>query len=168
MSFAIALTLAFGALMRVVWLAVDEARTARAETRPSFDDVFGRGPWRFVITVVALTLPVLMTMELFDIVADGRRLDDVTDLLGGSALLALALAIPVAALVALMVRSIARIVGDSHRALVAVIGQLIALVAQVRRRVGECSYQASRRSRLRQSSFLSRPSGKRGPPLRVC
>jgi hypothetical protein len=74
-------------------------------------------------------------MELFDIVADSRRLDDVTDLLGGSALLGLAVTIPIAALVALTVRYIARLVMNSHRGLVAAIGRFIALLARVHLRV---------------------------------
>jgi hypothetical protein len=164
---AAALTLAFGALMRVVWLALDEARTHRVATRPSFDDVFGRGPRRFVYTVVALTLPALLAMELFDVVADGRRFDDPTDLLGGSALLGLSITIPIAALVALTVRTIAQLIMNSHHGLVAVIGRLIALLARVRPRVGERAYEPAGVLRLRQRSMLSRRSRKRGPPLRA-
>jgi hypothetical protein len=163
----VALMLTIGALLRVVWLALSEARTGRATIRPTFDDLFGRGRWRFVCLVCALTLPALMTMELFDIVADGRRLDDVTDLLGGSAWLGLSITIPVAALVALMVRSIAKLVMSSHRALVTVIGRLLAFLLPLCPRVGACALAPSSGLRLRRRSILSRRSGKRGPPLRA-
>jgi hypothetical protein len=163
----VALTLAIGALLRVVCLALDEARTGRSTQRPTLDDVFGPGPWRFACAVVALTLPALMTMELFDIVADGRHLDDVTDLLGGSAWLGLSMTMPIAALVALAVWSIAKLVMSSHRALVTVFGLLLALLTQLHPRVSARSEAPSSGLRLRRRSILSRRSGKRGPPLRA-
>jgi hypothetical protein len=162
----VSLALLFGALLRVAWLALDEARTGRAAARPSFDDVFGRERWRFIFTVVALTLPVLVTMELFDIVADGRRLDDVADLLGGSVWLGLGITIPFAALVAQAVRSIAKLVMSSHRALVTVIGRLFALLARLHRQVEKRTPKPSVGILIHRRSILSRPSGTRGPPLR--
>jgi cytochrome bd-type quinol oxidase subunit 2 len=165
--FTVALTLANGALLRVVWLAFAEARTGRATQRPTLDDVCGSAPWRFAGAVVALTLPALMTMELFDIVADGRHLDEATDLLGGSAWLGLSMTIPIAALVGLAVRSIAKSVLGSHRALVTVFGLLLTLLARFCPRMSPRSVARSPRLRLRRRSILSRRSGKRGPPLRA-
>jgi hypothetical protein len=162
-----ALMLALGALLHTVWLALGEARTGRAAIRPTFDELFGRGPWRFFCAVFCLTLPALMTMELFDIVADGRRLDDVTDLLGGSAWLGLSVTIPAAAFVAWIVRSIAKLVMNSHRALVTVIGRLLAFLLPLCPRVVACAATAGSGLRLRRRSILSRRSGKRGPPLRA-
>jgi len=164
---SVALMLTIGALLHVVWLALSEARTGRAKIRPTFDELFGPAPWRFVCAVSALTLPALMTMELFDIVADGRRLDDVTDLLGGSTWLGLSITIPVAALVAWLVRSIAKLVMRSHRSLVTVIGRFLAFLLTLCPRVGMCALAPSSGLRLRRRSILSRGSGKRGPPLRA-
>jgi hypothetical protein len=165
--FVVALTLALGAFRNVVWRALDEARTGRPAPRPSFDDVFGRSPWRFLLAVVALTLPALMTMEFVDLCADGGRLDDPADLLGGSALLGLSITIPVAALVACTVRSIAQLIMNSHHALVAAFGRLIALLARAYRRSAERSAEPGGGLQLRQRSILARRSGKRGPPQRA-
>jgi hypothetical protein len=164
---ALALSLTLGALLRFVWLALQEARTGRAASLPRFEDVFGREPWRFLAAVVALTLPALMTMELFDVIVDGRRIDDVTDLLGGSALLGLGLTIPIAALVALAVRCIARLIMDVRPRLVAVFGRIIALLARISPRVQKRKHERNREHHVRTGSILSRRSGKRGPPLRA-
>jgi len=164
---AVALTLAIGALLRVVWLAVDEARTGQPTRRATLDDVFGPGPWRFAGAVVALTLPALMTMELVDIVADGRRLDDVTDLLGGSVWLGLSMTIPIAALVGLAFQSIAKLVMNSHHVLVTVFSLLLGFHPQLYPRISTRSVARSSGLRLRRRSILSRRSGKRGPPLRA-
>jgi hypothetical protein len=161
----VVLTLAVGALVRFGWLALDEARTGRAGARRSFEGTFGRGPWRFVFLVVALTVPVLMTMEVFDVVADGRRLDDVSDLLGGSSWLGMSVTIPIAALVAQTVRSIATLVMNSRPALVTVIGRLLALLAKPLPRVGQRAAERDARLLPRRRSILARRSGKRGPPL---
>jgi hypothetical protein len=162
---AVALSLTLGALLRFVWLALQEARTGRAVSLLRFEDIFGRGPWRFVAAVVALTLPALMTMELFDVVADGRRIDDVTDLLGGSAFLGLGLTIPIAALAALAVRCIAQLIMNVRPGLVAVFGRIIALLARIYSRVHGREHEPGRDHHVRTGSILSRRSGKRGPPL---
>jgi hypothetical protein len=162
-----ALTLAIGAVLRFVWLALDEARTGLAPIRPTFDDVFGHGRLRFVSAVVALTLPALMTMELFDVVADGRRLNDVTDLLGGSAWLGLSITLFIATLVALTVRSIAKLVMSSHCTLVKVIGRFLAVIGPLQQCGRARVHAPTSRPRLRRRSILSRRSGKRGPPLRA-
>jgi hypothetical protein len=129
--------------------------------------MFGRGPWRFLGAVVALTVPALMTMELFDVVGDGRRIDDVTDLLGGSPLLGLGLTIPIAALVALAVRCIARLIMDVRPQLVAVFCRIIALLARIDPQVQQGDHAPNRGHHVRTGSILSRRSGKRGPPIRA-
>jgi hypothetical protein len=161
---ALALTLAIGALLRVAWLALDEAQTGRRTHHRTLDDVFGPGPWRFAGTVVALTLPALTTMELADVVADGRRFDGVADLLGGSCWLGLTIATPVAAFVGLAVWWIAGLVRGSHRALVTVFGLLLALLPPSCPSAGARSCAPVCGSSLRLRSVLSRRSGKRGPP----
>jgi hypothetical protein len=164
--FVIAVALGSAALIRTLWLALDEARTGRARSRPTFAAVFGQRPWRFALAVVALTIPALAGMEFFDIVADGGRLDDPLDLLGGSAWLGLGLTLPAAVFVALMVRSIANLVMGSHRALVTVISRLFALLARFGPRVQKSALEPGAGVPFRRRSILSRRCGKRGPPLR--
>jgi hypothetical protein len=165
--FVIAVALGSGALIRALWLALDEARTGRLRSRPSFEAVFGDRPWRFALAVVALTIPALAAMECVDILAEGGRVDDPTDLLGGSAWLGLGLTMPIAVLVALVVRSIAKLVMGSHRALVTVISRLFALLARLAPRVEKSALEPGVGVPFRGRSILSRRSGKRGPPLRA-
>jgi hypothetical protein len=162
---SVAFVLALGAVLRVIWFALNEARTGRPALRPTFEDVFGNSRVRFACAVIAVSLPALMTMEMCDVVADGRHLDDVTDLLGGSAWLGLSIAVAAAAAVAFLVHGVVRLALLSHRALVTIIGRLLAFLGAPSRRAGArpSAHVVDRRPRRR--SILSRRFGKRGPPL---
>jgi hypothetical protein len=161
---ALAVTLVLAALLRAVWGAFDEARTGRVHARPTFEDVFGRGPWRFVIAVAVLTLPALAAMEAFDVLGTGGRIDDFADLVGGSVPLALGVTIPTAILAALATRALARFIMHAQRGLVAVIGRLIALIARADARHFAPDAASDHGDLQAQRSILSRRFGKRGPP----
>lgn len=153
-----------GLLLRLVWRALAEARGGYAARRLRFEEMFGRSAWRFALAVAFLALPALMAMEYVDVSAAGGRIDDVTDLLGGSLPLGSSLTALAAALCAATVRRIARFVLSKQDVLVAVIGRLI--VSQRRLAVATSAYAtpSRRRPSHRGRSILSRRSGKRGPP----
>jgi hypothetical protein len=165
--FSVALAFACASVLWLLWVAFQDARGGRGATRLSVDDLLGRGPWRFVAAVVALSLPALVGMEFLDVTSSGGRIDDLTDLLGGSAQLGLGLTSAAAVLVGLTVRRVARMLLASQRAFVAVVHRLIALVARVRPQGDARPPERALGRQLGQRSILSRRSGKRGPPLPV-
>jgi hypothetical protein len=152
------------ALLRMVWRALEEARIGRSAPRPRFEEIFGRTPWPFVPAVAALALPTLMTMELADVLGTGGRVDDLTDLLGGSALLGSGITTIAALLVAVAARRIARFIFSSHDVLVAAIGRLVVLLTRLNVPMGRRIARSARRRAQRQRSILARRCGKRGPP----
>jgi hypothetical protein len=165
--FSVALAFACASVLWILWVAFEDVRGERGATRLTVEDLLGRGPWRFVATVVALSLPALMGMEFLDVTSSGGRIDDITDLLGGSASLGLGITGVTAALAGLAVRHLARMLLASHRAFVAVVHRLIALVARVRPQGDARPPERGVGRQIGQRSVLSRRSGKRGPPLPV-
>jgi len=164
---SMALAFACASVLWVLWVAFEDVRGERGATRLTVEDLLGRGPWRFVAAVVALSLPALIGMEILDVTSDGGRIDDITDLLGGSAPLGLGVASLTATLTGLAVRRLARMLLASHRAFVAVAQRLIALVARVRPQGDARPPERGVGCQIGQRSILSRRSGKRGPPLPV-
>jgi hypothetical protein len=151
-------------LLWLVRAALERTRVTHG-MRLTVDDVLGRGPHRFVFAVVGLSIPMLATMECFDITASGGGVDGVADLLGGSIALGLGLTTVIAAAIALIVRRIARFALDSREALARIIGQFFTLLT---RAVAPCDASRSECGvglQIGQRSILSRRSGKRGPPL---
>jgi hypothetical protein len=165
--FAVALAFASASVLWVLWVAFQDVRGGGGATRLSVEDLLGRGPWRFLAAVVALSLPLLIGMEFLDVTWSGGRVDDVTDLLGGSAQLGLSIASVTAVFVGLTVRHLARVLLASQRAFVAVVHRLIALVARVRPQGDARPPERGAGRRAGQRSILSRRFGKRGPPLSV-
>ncbi len=160
----LALGLAFAGIGRVLGSALHEARTGHAAPALTAAGIVGRDGRRFVFAVIVLSLPMLMAMELFDVVGAGGRVDDIADLLGGSAWLGLGVSIPVAALSGSLVRQAARMLLGSHRTLVAALGRLMALLARSRggstgrrTRADVVTWQPHR-------SIITRGPSKRGPP----
>jgi hypothetical protein len=162
-----ALGFACAAVLWILWVAFEDVRGERGATRLTVQDLLGRGPWRFVAAVLALSLPVLIGMEFFDVTSDGGRIDGLTGLLGGSAPLGLGIASVTATLAGLAVRHLARMLLASHRAFVAVAHRLIALVARVRPQGDARRQERVAGCQIGQRSILSRRFGKRGPPLPV-
>jgi hypothetical protein len=165
--FTVALAFACASVLWILWVAFEDVRGDRGATRLSVEDLLGRGPWRFVAAVVALSLPALIGMEFLDVTSGGGRIDGVTDLLGGSAPLGLGISSVSAALAGLVVRHLARMLLASHRAFVAVVHLLVALAARVRPQGDARPPERGAGRRLGQRSILSRRYGKRGPPLPV-
>ncbi len=165
--FAFGLTIGIGALLRIVWGAIREAHTGRCRARPSFDDVYGSGPWRFVLLVVALTVPALAAMEAFDLVCSGSSINAAADLFGGSFRLGFAITIPVAVAAAFAVRFLSRLITASQHSLAVVFERLIALLARTTRPPQRRSQRRGAGAVRRNRSILARRSGKRGPPAFV-
>jgi len=165
--FAFGLTIGIGALLRLVWGAIREAHTGRSGARPGFDDVYGRGPWRFILFVVALTVPALATMEAFDLACSGSSIDGAADLFGGSFGLGFAVTIPVAVLSAFAVRFLARLITASQHSLAVVFERLISLLTRTARARQERSHRRGAAGVRRNRSILARRSAKRGPPAFV-
>lgn len=163
---SLALGFACASVLWILWVAFEDVRGERGATRLTVDDLLGR-PWRFIAAVVALSLPALIGMEFFDVTSGGGRIDEVTDLLGGSAPLGLGILSGTATLAGLAVRYLARLLLASHRAFVAVAHRLVALVARVRPQGDARPPERGVGCQIGQRSILSRRSGKRGPPLPV-
>jgi len=164
---SLALGFACASILWILWVAFEDVRGERGATRLTVEDLLGRGPWKFVAAVVALSLPALLGMEFFDVRSGGGRIDDIADLLGGSAPLGLGIVSVTATLAGLAVRYLARLLLASHRAFVAVAHRLIALVARVRPQGDARPPERGVGCQIGQRSILSRRSGKRGPPLPV-
>jgi hypothetical protein len=163
--FAFGLTIAIGAVSRLLWDALREARRGRTAVRAEFDDAFGRGPWRFVLLVLALTLPALATMEAFDLSRSGVSFADPAALFGGSLTLGLAVTVPAAVGSAFVVRLLARLLTASQRSLSVALRRLIALVTRAGRPAARRVHIRGAGLTRRYRSILARRSGKRGPPL---
>jgi hypothetical protein len=162
---ALGLTLALGAILRVVSRAVRAAGAGGSgDDRAELLALVGCSPWRFALRVMALSIVALAAMEAVDVWSSGGAIDDVADLFGGSLLLGSSITLPVAGACALGVRFLVRLAIVSQHSLAAALGRLIALITRngttEKRRFERRSAGA-----WRYRSILARRGGKRGPPL---
>jgi hypothetical protein len=162
---ALTLTIALAGITRLLFAAFHKARAKRSPLRLVVSDVDGGNVGWFVASVTALALPTLALMELLDVVSTGGRVDDIADLLGGSALLGIGVTLPVGALVAVAIRTIARFIVRSHPSLVAIVERFIALL--VRALAEACADDIADLGlpTTLDRSLLARRFQKRGPPL---
>jgi len=144
--------------------ALVERRTGRIQVRELLERTTGPGLACFAAVVATVTIPLMMTMEALDLVLQNGRIEDATDLLGGSVALALAVTVPIAAGVALSVRALLAALLGSCRALVDA-----AYSTFMRRVHGTLSTSSDvrrrRASRLSvRTALLASNANRRGPP----
>jgi len=141
-----------------------ERRAGRARVRTLLASISGTGLVRFASGIALATVPLLMAMEALDTLLQNGRIDDASDLLGGSAVLALVVTLPIAAAVALGVRALLAALLGSCRAIVAVACSIL-----LRRARGTASNlsrgRGPRAPRLAlRTALLASNASRRGPP----
>jgi hypothetical protein len=153
---AVAFLLAAGA--RSIFVALRSAIGRRSAQR-AFRIA---SPLRFVITVAALAVPLVLAMEALDAFAAGRAVDDLGDLFGGSIVLGLGTTVGVALAVAAAACAGLRFFCSTRALLVSVVAGLFqkrAAAAPV------FTWRSRRRDCLIVPTFDLRHAAERGPPI---
>lgn len=124
-------------------------------------------PARFVTLSVVCTVAILVAMEWFDCALLGVRIDDVSDLFGGSILLGMSAAVACGAFVGFVIHRALRFLVASEPAIVHFVQTVFAALAPACRLSRAVSRSRFSRVYAERGLLLSRRSRKRGPPLLV-
>jgi hypothetical protein len=162
-AFAAAVSLA--TIVFALCSAVADVRKSRGRVRAALESGVNRSSWRFIGSVLITTFVVLLAMETLDTFLQYGRIDNFSDLLGGSIPLAFAVTVPIAIVVAWTIRFFLGTLLRSCHALVAAVHSFVRR-ALLRRTLGILG-----RDRLRVATLACRPcimslkGSRRGPPM---
>jgi hypothetical protein len=158
LGICLVLTLAFAARAALV-----EARGNEGVLLALLRRAMPRCPWRHWAAVTFFSLILVAVMEACDAAAAGSPCDDLTELLGGSLLLASIVAAIVGALISILLRAALCRLTAIHRALVYFVEALI-LVGEPNPTLGASRGRTARRTCGSPGAVLSRSAGGRAPP----
>jgi hypothetical protein len=160
----IALVVACGVMWAILRAALAEVRGSAGALRSALSQALPGSPVRFAALVASLAAPVLLGMGALDTALAGQKIDDPSDLVGGSYVLAGACELGVSALVALAVFALIRFLCRYHRAIVRAVEHFVRLAV-----VGHASglrLAHARAIRPRTLPALLRcTTGNRAPPM---
>jgi hypothetical protein len=155
-----AIGLALAAAFGVLWSALQSA--CRSSARGRRARVVG-SPLLFGAAVVVAVVALVAGMEAIDVVLAGARVDSVSDMLGGSVFLGLALTLPIALCAALGALRVARFVEHATVLLARVIVAMVMLLNRIA--VGDPRAARERAPLFHLLAIHLGRAHKRGPPL---
>jgi hypothetical protein len=164
LSFFIVIVLAAAGAVRLIVSALDGASASTAAFRVLVGPLLALAEWRLIAAVATGALAGVMTMQSVDSLLSGARIDDISDTLGGSAPLGVAVTLVVATAIGAAVSRLFRALAAAHDAIVEIV---CSLLIDARRRSGPaCTMRTgvTLHSFARPLSVLSTRAGKRAPP----
>jgi hypothetical protein len=154
---------ALAALWTLARAVLAETRGSRGALRSALSAALPASPRAFVLTVVAVALPLLPAMAWLDALAAGAGVDDAADLFGGSIPLGAGIALACALASAAGARRLVAFLGCHHRAIVRVVEAFVRVANGGTRAV--LGHGRERPNRSRVPAALARcTSGNRAPP----